>query len=390
MTNGSQITPARVKKVFSGSRLQDKIEVDYTGIVYVGWCATAVVTIGTKESDKISPNDISMSSGVSSVRKYEESVERSSAKDASFLARIGFLGSSIGATGGAKRETKFKLGPVVAKRTLQGNFEGIIISARTTPCILWDQSVEKSWLVPASSVLLFASLRYVTWKGYSFKSKQPDGQFELATVFHASASTDPIKEASLALRRNQLLWVNGADGETINDNISFEDIVKDMWSEMSEGEDVCHSGITGLKIEERGFLIGYDMNEAICRQRKQLRSLPVNDCMKSWQALALLEKTQVIFCREVGQVLRCHSSSESVECCTRTLKGTLSCLFQNLRTFYGECWNMPSNLSLPLSNIGPLPIGHDFEWIPNGCTIFQSPDRSHCSSCLQSISSKKP
>ncbi|OBT51372.1 hypothetical protein VE04_09328, partial [Pseudogymnoascus sp. 24MN13] len=119
VTKGRQITPARVKRAFSGPRLKDKIEVDYTGIVYVGWCTTAVVAIGTEESDNISPNDISMSSGVSSVKQHEESVERSLAKDASFLARIGFLGSSIGATGGVKKEQKFRLCPVVTKRTLQ-------------------------------------------------------------------------------------------------------------------------------------------------------------------------------------------------------------------------------------------------------------------------------
>lgn len=118
VTNERQITPTRVKREFCGSRLQDKIGDDYTGNVYVGWCNTTVFVIDAKDSNTISVNNISMSSDVPEVKKYEESVERSSAKDASFLARIGFLGSSVGATGGSKKEKKFKLGPVVAKRTL--------------------------------------------------------------------------------------------------------------------------------------------------------------------------------------------------------------------------------------------------------------------------------
>ena len=243
MTNGKQITPARVKWEFRGSRLQDKIGDDYTGNVYVGWCDNAVFVIGAKDSDKISVNDISMSSGVQEVKKYEESVERSSAKDASFLARIGFLGSSVGATGGSKKEKKYILGPVVAKRTFEGNFEGILTSARTTPCILWDQFAQRSWLISASSVLLFASLCYIRWKRYSFKSKQ-DGQFQQATIQHANESTEPTTGAESALRRSQMLLVHEANGETVNDSLSFGDIVKQIWVAMSDGEMcVCKRGI---------------------------------------------------------------------------------------------------------------------------------------------------
>jgi hypothetical protein len=388
VTNGRQITPARVKREFCGSRLQDKIGDDYTGNVYVGWCGTAVFVIGAKDSDTISVNNISMSSGVPEVKKYEESVERSSAKDASFLARIGFLGSSVGATGGSKKEKKFKLGPVVAKRTLQGNFEGILTSARTTPCILWDEFVKRSWLISASSVLLFASLRYVRWKRYSFKSKQ-DGQFQPATIHHANESIDPTTEAESALRRSQMLLVHEANGETVNDSLSFEDIVKQMWVDMSDGEDVCRSGTTGLKIEKKGYLIGYDMNEAICCKKKQLRFKNIIECMKSWQPLALREESQVIFCREIGDIVRCDSPMGSDDCCTQNCtEGALSCLFQDLRTFYGECWDIPPNAPAPQPDLGPLPIGQGYEWIPNCCYFLHKPEHNHCSKCLQSIVAK--
>ncbi len=290
VTNGRQITSARVKREFCGSRLQDKIGDDYTRNVYVGWCGTAVFVIDAKNSNTISVNNINMSSNVPEVKKYEELVERSSVKDASFLAHIEFLGSSVGATGGSKKEKKFKLGPVVAKRTLQGNFEGILTLARTTPCILWDEFVKRSWLILASSVLLFASLRYVRWKRYSFKSKQ-DGQFQLATIHHANESIDPTIEAESTLRRSQMLLVHEANGETVNDSLSFEDIVKQMWVDMSDGEDVCRSDTIGLKIEKKGYLIGYDMNEAIYCKKKQLRFKNIIECIKSWQPLALREES---------------------------------------------------------------------------------------------------
>jgi len=337
VTNGRQITSTRVKREFCDSRLQDKIEDDYTRNVYVGWCDTAVFVIGAKNSNTISLNNISMSFGVPEFKKYEELVERSSAKDASFLARVGFLGFSIGATGESKKEKKFKLGLVVAKRTLPDNFEGILTLARTTPCILWDEFVKRSWLIPASSILLFASLRYVRWKRYSFKSEQ-DGQFQLATIQFAKESIDPTTVAESTLRKSQKLLVHEANGETVNDSLLYEDIVKQMWVDMSDGEDVCRSDTIGLKIKKPGYLIGYDMSEAICYKKKQLRSKKITECMKIWQPLALREESQVIFCREIGNIVRCDSPMGSDDCCTQNcIEGALSCLFQDLRTFYGEC-----------------------------------------------------
>jgi len=77
-----------------------------------------------------------MSFDVLEFKKYEELVERSLVKDASFLARIEFLESSIDAIGESKKKKKFKLGLVVVKRTFSNNFEDILTLARTTSCIL--------------------------------------------------------------------------------------------------------------------------------------------------------------------------------------------------------------------------------------------------------------
>jgi hypothetical protein len=341
VTDGRQITPARVKRELGGVRFRGEIGPDYrTGNVYVGWCATPVVTIGTIELDTAPVDDISMSSGVPNVKRLEEAVERSSGSDVSFFSRIGFAGSSVGVSGGKKREKKYEQISVVTKRTQKDNFEGILASARATPCILWDQSAQRAWLVSAVSALLFASLRYVKWKNYSFKSRQADGQFGPATVHYAPQSTNTTGEAESALRRSQMFLVDEADGVTVNDKISFEYIVKQMWFEMSDGDDVCFSGATGSKHEVKESLLGYDLNEAICGTRKYLRSLSVSECMKSWQPLALVKHPQVIFCKDIGAVVRCNSRTGSDDCCTQKYpRGALSCLFQDLRSFYGECWD---------------------------------------------------
>lgn len=92
--------------------------------------------IDVKNSNTISMNNISMSFDVFEFKKYEELVERSLVKDASFLARIEFLKFNIDVIGESKKKKKFKLDFVVVKRTLSNNFEDILTLVRTTSCIL--------------------------------------------------------------------------------------------------------------------------------------------------------------------------------------------------------------------------------------------------------------
>lgn len=385
-TKGRQITPARVKREFG--KQEEKSEeshVRFPGIithehrkgnVYVGWCAAPVVRIG---SDAIQVEDISMSSGLRSVREFEELTEKSSSNDVSFFSRIGFLGFNVGASGGKKKEKKFKQVSVVAKHTQGGNFEGILASARATPCILWDESAERAWLVSAVSALLFASIRYAKWKRYSFKRSQTNGQFGPATVDHAPEFTNTTTGPETALRQSQMLLVDEADGDTVNDQISFEDIVKQMWVEMSIGDDLSFSSVSGNKLEMKESIFGYDLNEAVCGTRKYLRYLRVSPCIKSWKPLAHVRDAQVIFCRDMGTVIRCNSPAESPDCCTRNSpKGALSCLIEDLRAFYGACWDKPSSLPTLSPNAGALSIGYEYEWIPPN-------EVGPCSRSLQSI-----
>jgi len=77
-----------------------------------------------------------MSFDVHKFKKYEELIERSLVKDASFLALVEFLEFNIDVTSESKKKKKFKLDFVVVKRTLLNNFEDILTLARTTSCIL--------------------------------------------------------------------------------------------------------------------------------------------------------------------------------------------------------------------------------------------------------------
>ncbi len=393
VTEGRQITPARVNREFgkrneaagrSLLRFKGKLEPDFcNGKAYVGWCAAPVVTFGTTGSDTAAVDDIRMSSGLHNVKKLDELVERSSGNDFSIIPRIGFLGSSIGASFVKKNDRKFQQVNVVAKRTPRSNFEGILASARATPCILWDQSVERAWLVSAVSTLLFASLRYAKWNKYSFKRKKDDGQFESTEVHHAREdSTNIARGSESALRQSQMFLVDKADGLAVNDEIFFGDIVKQMWLEMADGDDVCLSSKTGSKYEINKYILGYDLSEAICGTSKKMRQLPVSPCIRSWQPLAHVENAQIIFCRNVGAVVRCDSTTNPVKCCAQTYpKGALSCLLEDLKAFYGGCWDEP------LNSLHTLSIGNEYEWVPKGC---ESVSQEICSRSLQSIVASKP
>lgn len=134
-TEGRQITPIRAKNKLDKHGLGAKFKLAdhyHTGKVYVGWCRKPLVTICTNAPDKFPANELFMASGVPRVRKLEEQSERSSSKDLSLLSRIGFLGSAVGISGVTKREKKYKQVSVVAKRTMDGNFEGVLTEARTT------------------------------------------------------------------------------------------------------------------------------------------------------------------------------------------------------------------------------------------------------------------
>ncbi|OCL09928.1 hypothetical protein AOQ84DRAFT_387853 [Glonium stellatum] len=368
VTEGRQITPMRVKQELNkrklrACRLTDRYR---TGTVYVGWCPDPMVTIGSSASDDRLVQHVFMSSGIYEVSNVEELSEKSSSRDLTFLTRAGFLGSALGCSSGRKREKKFKQISVVAKRTEESNFERILTVAQIAPCILWDQSVGRAWLLPTISALLFASVRFVEWKEYAFKKQTPDGQYAQASISYAQKTQDTGRSAEAILRQNDQLLVDSARSIPVSEEITFKDIVRDIWQGMSAGEDACSSEISGRKLQRENFLYGYDLMDAICSDKVPLRGFQATPAMNSWQPLTQVKSVQIIFCKRVGDVLACACTPKcySVDCAQSHPRGVLSCLLQDLILFYGEAWDVA--LGEPSSGLNPrgLPVGDGYEWIP--------------------------
>ncbi|KAF7503821.1 hypothetical protein GJ744_003262 [Endocarpon pusillum] len=383
-TPGRQITPHRVKVELYAHGLDEKFKLaDHyeTGKVYVGWCCNPVLALCTdipKRCSADTPDSIAMASGVGEVEELERASERSSSKDASFQPRIGFLGSSLSFSGGTKREKKFKQISVVAKRTAAGNYENVITLAQTTPCVLWDQESEKAWLFSAASVLAFATLRYVEWKRYLFKKETSHGQFTEVAVNRGGATANIGDWAVGVLRQNELLVVSTADNVTVNENITFKEIVRMIWEGMSVGEDVCSNDVNGRPLTAKYCLYGYDLSEAICGTRIELRELKCNPTMRSWKPLISLRRTPLIFTKSVGDVIICKSKLEGSR-----PTGSLCCLFVDLKFFYGERWPSATTEILRTLCSRGLPLGDKHEWVPK--RPAQSSDGGCDHQALQSV-----
>lgn len=141
VTEGIQITPARVEKEFGkwsknkktrDIRFKGNVGPEYhNGNVYVGWCAAPIVKIDTNDLDT-TPLDhhISMPSGVCNMRNLEESVKRSSGNDVSSFSRMDVFGSMTGASNGGKGDKRVQQVNVVTKSIQKRNSEGIPGSAQ--------------------------------------------------------------------------------------------------------------------------------------------------------------------------------------------------------------------------------------------------------------------
>ena len=321
--------------------------------MYVGWCSVP-------SAEPFPAIEISSDSGVAVVKRFEEAAERSSTQELSVLGRLGFLGSAIGLSGSRKREKKHKETRVVAKRRPEANFEGILTAARTTPCILWDHSKRAAWLLPATSVLAFASLEYAKWKDYSFRIKNNDIWAD-ADLCLIQPTTDLAESAEDFLRKNARLLASTVRGQEIPDPSSFEQIARRIWEGMTVGEDVCSSELTGRLRKKENALFGYDLKEAVCCDRVQLRRLQASEGIQSWAPLCDVKRIQIIFCGEVGNVLACHCNwpMGPFPHSAKPNRGQLQALLEDLKTFYGEKWPLGTFDSMSLQ------IGEDYEWIPN-------------------------
>ena len=353
------------------------------GKVYVGWCPNPVVSICSQVPNTFA-SEVIKPSGVPAVMKLEEQSERILRRKISFSSQVGVLGSSLGFFSGAKIETGYRRVIVIAAQVREQNFERVLTSAMGMPTILWDSRNRKAWLLPLISVLAFASLRYIECQKYTFKIEQ-NGKFVKADVRYSTEMKNTGSEARTVLRQNSTLLVDTADGQPVNESLTFGDIVRDIWEGMCDGEDLRVDERSGLNFEDSQGIFGYDLSEAMYQKRVQLRKLQYLPTMKSWLPLCQGHSVQVIFSQYVGSVLscRCEVVNGSTARQHHAESGILACLLDDLRSFYSPNWTMLAEDSC----LNGLPIGEKFEWIPRGYV----PGESHrcCSkSRLQSISEK--
>jgi len=382
-TEGRQITPRRAEIELTKRKLDAKLLANeyLPGKVYIGWCPNPVVSICSKAMNTFA-GEVIKPSGVPPATKLEEQSERNSSRHLSFTPRLGILGSSLGFSSGAIKEKKYSGVVLIAARKREQNFERVLTSAMGTPSILWDSRNKKAWLLPVISVLAFASLRYIEWQKYTFQ-KEKNGKLEKTDICYSTEMKSTGSEAQTILRRNRSLLVDTADGQPICEQLTFEKIARVIWEGMCDGEDLCTSDLSGLNFQDDGGVFGYDLSEAMYQKRVQLRKLQCFPTMKSWLPLCQDHRVQVIFSQYVGRVLSCRCDDVNGSAAA-TRDGTLTCLLDDLRSFYGPKWSMLAQDAC-LNGLR-LPIGEKFEWIPWG---YAGESRRPCSHrTLQSISEK--
>jgi hypothetical protein len=376
VTEGRQITPRRAEKELLRLGLEDMLLKGSIGPgkVYVGWCPNFVVGIYSNSMAAFC-DCVTNSSSIPTSGRLEEQSERSSSKDVSFPVRLGLFGSSFGISTTAKREAKYKAVSTVAPRNKEPNFERVLSSASNIPSILWDNDKKTAWLFPIVSVLAFASLRHIESMNYTFRTQQNEKAGIHYSIYKSTEEKNTAEEARKVLSQNSPLVVDTAEGCPIAARMTFETLVRDIWEEMCDGEDLCIDGTTGLNREDSQGIFGYDLSEATSGTRPRLRKLQFLPEMKKWSLLFQVRWVQVIFSQNVGSLLSCSCDSMHQQ---PTRKGTLTCLLADLRKFYGGKWKTVATDS---GSTG-LPIGEKFEWTPVG----EDGGRSH--QALQSITEK--
>jgi ankyrin repeat protein len=378
-TNDRQITPRRAEIKLSEYKLDRFLTSEYqTGMVYIGWCPNLVVSICSAELSEFS-NKVLRPSGVLP-GQCEDVRKRKSIKTFIFRPRLELLALDLTFSTKIRREKKYKEVIAIAKRTRSNNYEGILSAAMGTPSILWDNNEKLAWLLPAISVLAYACIRLTECERYSFFVKGKKGKLTKTDLVYATEMKNTGSEAQAVLRKNSSLIICEAGGENINQKLSFRNIVRDIWEKMCDGEDLCISKLSGLNYADDEGIFGYDLSEAVSRRCPQVRKLPYSRPMRSWLPLCQFYRTQIIFSQSVGRMISCDCKSFIVDRNAPRI-GTLTCLFEDLKFFYGSNWNTP----YPEPESRGFPIGRGFEWIPRG---YEEETEGCSSEIYQSITKK--
>lgn len=377
MTKGVQLTPRRVEKEIKRLDLTalvtttDKIPERVHGRVYVGWCPDPHINLYfAPQSTRLSNRVLIENSGVPPSGTIEKCSEHSVRKAFSVPLRIGFPGTSFGLTADVRRKKKYEFITTVAEKKKGTNYEDILTCAAIIPCILWDNASEKAWLLPLVSVLAFASLRLVEAREYSFQKQEGGKRVDASISYLKDIKATTTAAAEMVLRRNRSLLIHMASGEYVPEGHSFESLVRDIWEGMCDGEDLCIDPNTGVNRDVKESILGYDLSEVMCHRNPQTRRLEVLPSMEHWKPLCSESRLHVIFTRNVGDALSCNCimGNGTITHQPPSESGTLMCLLNDLRGFYGPNWDTAVQ-----SNVVGLPIGGSHEWIPHNssCCVWE-------------------
>ena len=290
-------------------------------------------------------NDLAKPSGIEEAGQVEQRFEKSIGRDWNVQIGLGHIGG-IKLQWGGKKESKSRSLPVVQKRTLASDFERILASSEEEPCILWDHSARKAWLVRKVSVLYLALLRKAERWRYVFGLKTNwdlgSGNLperELHYMHHANAGNSRLGSGCAAtsmLRENCRFRVCGADGQRCDYEKSVDELVRDISEGMEMGTDLC-SGDSG-RIQEKEHLLGYNFQDIMCDKRIMLlRKLRVDDKIRRWKTIAESEGTHVIFCNRLGPIWDCQCDLHVCPAGKWRLnppKGSLTGSYEDFKTIY--------------------------------------------------------
>lgn len=350
------------------------------GNVYVGWCDEPRACIGITRPSREFLNDFDNQSGVSAV---DSNMMQLANVTTTTTVNVGIslkvLGAGLGVNLAQALGQQFVPATTAVKQQVFRLFAIWLHNVARTPCILWDDSVKRAWLLPGAAVLLFASLCHFENLGLTF---------DRPITYAEDNSDDLFTSASRCLEINQPLRLT-RDGQPIE--ITFGDLVTDLWSSMTEASTIlCYSSQTHRKHVKEGIVFGYDLYDLLGTGHVVLRYLDKSRAgpnLRCWEPLARLDGLQVIFCNRVGQVIKCRSENCMGAPCQlpcqnfESTKGVLSCLLQDFKRFFAQDWeDYPQR--------GILAVKNGMGWIPSGWSMIQHSSRDSssngvCACCAQ-------
>ncbi len=337
------------------------------GMVYVGWCSEPSVVLGSQRPSQALLRTLDQRSGVLAVTNNIISLANvNTARVWNIAATFQVLG--VGLTG--------NFGQQYGK---QGNVQPLAVGLRSnelfceqlqhislTPCILWDDTLKRAWLVPGTCALLFVSLCYFARLGLTFNGD----------IQYATPSNDAAASATRCIERNEALVLTN---QNVPAGTTFGHLVLWQWQNMQEAQTVCRSTTTNSKHVRPGVVFGYDLYDMLGPGRVVLRCLDERRAgrnLRGWEPLAQEDATQVIFCKSIGPVIQCVSEACPGAPCqafcddsaTGRAQGVLACLLQDFKRFFEQDWDQYPQTSRLL-------VGTGFEWVPRGRDPFGHVER---------------